>query len=518
MVNISIFGAGVSGLTLSHELSKNPLYKINIYEARDKIGGMARSLRDSDGCNQEISWRVFFGFYHNVFRIMSEIPLINNPQNTTLNNLTPYKHLNITDNPMTFNEKMELANVIIYGITSCDERLQSLDNLAWKDAISSTSQTNLLRQTATWLGLNRNSASYNSVIKVGIEMQMINAYTNKNYIDYVTTKPTSEAWFDHWENKLIKDEVNFHFNSELTSVEISNNSITSVYVNNNTKIVSDYYIFSLPVEVLAKLIIQTPELNHDELSKVPMLSNLCYQVQIAFQIYFDRKILLGNNNAFLIVDSAWDLIVLMYDQIYTDTQLCIDIPNVKSGWSVTVCSTYQKGIIYDKSLIECTYDEILTEIWAQIMNSKNLRQIVVNNNGFELSSEMIIKWSPLWPTFKYDKKIVTTEPKFSNNTGSLMLRPSVKTHINNLYLSTAYVKETIDIFSMEAAAIAGLHVANLISNSSKKPFILSRPMLFYPARKIDELCYYLNLPNLSILIIIIILVLFIFLICKKSRK
>ena len=92
MKTITIIGGGIGGLTVAHELSKYNDYNITIYERNDDIGGLARSKRDKDGCATEYCWRVFFGFYDNLFKTFSEIK--DNNQ-SILNYLTPYKHLNI---------------------------------------------------------------------------------------------------------------------------------------------------------------------------------------------------------------------------------------------------------------------------------------------------------------------------------------------------------------------------------------------------------------------------------------
>ena len=97
MIKIAIFGGGVGGCTVAHELSKIPNYDINIYEKKNEIGGLARSSRDSDLCATEYCWRMFFHPYHNVFKIMSEIPLIEDPNKTVLNNLTTSSGTNISD-------------------------------------------------------------------------------------------------------------------------------------------------------------------------------------------------------------------------------------------------------------------------------------------------------------------------------------------------------------------------------------------------------------------------------------
>lgn len=533
MRRVAIFGGGIGGLTTAHELSKFPEYQITIYEKKNNIGGLARSRRDENGCAAEISWRVFFDFYKNLFKIMGEIPFDKN--NSLLNNFAIYRHTNIYDNPFLLKDKLQGLYTIFKGCTSCDDRLNELDNLTWWNALNTTSQSNLMREIGEWLGMDRMKGSYKSVIKVGFEMNIIPKFlTNTNlsnvtYNDWVTTMPTSEALFDPWKIHLQNNNVKINLNNQLVSVQTKNNKIisASVYDSNNNKLYNveaDYYIFALPVEILNGIIQNTPELNYGSLQHINQLANSCLHIQLSFQIYFDRKISLGEvaqngtvgeNNGFLIIESPWDLIILQYDQLYSNTQLCFDIPNAIGGWSVTVCTAYTPGIVFNKPFNQCSYEESVIEIWAQIMGSSQLRKLIVEKNGFDLDKNMIIKWTNFWPTYNYDsvtKKLITSEPKFTNNAGSYALRPSFKTHINNLYIATAYIKETIDIFSMEAAAIAGKFVANHITNKSPGPYLQKRPGLFAPFRMIDTVSYNIGLPNLSFLIILLIVIVIIWLI------
>ena len=207
---IAIFGAGIGGLTVAHQLSQYPEYIIDIYEKKEDIGGLARSIRDRDGCCSEYSWRVFFGFYNNLFGILGQMPLIENPSDTVLNNLDIYRHTNFTDKKISLKDKAIAMYNIMYGFTSCDKRLDEMDNLKWFDALGVSSKSNIFRQIGPWLGMSRYDGSYKSVIKVGFEMQILNTYLDDNYKDYVTTKSTSEAWFDHWKHLLIKRGVVFH--------------------------------------------------------------------------------------------------------------------------------------------------------------------------------------------------------------------------------------------------------------------------------------------------------------------
>lgn len=522
-MKVIIIGGGIGGLTVAHQLIKYGI-KCEIYEKNNEIGGLARSNRDINGCATEYCWRVFFGFYHNLFRTMSEIPLIENNTKNILTNFTIYKHENIIDNPTRLWDKFILFLAVLYGFTSCDKRMDKLDNLTWWNALGSTKKSNLFREIGGWLGMDRYRGSYNSVIRVGMEMQILQTYLDSQYRDYITTKPTSEALFNHWKHYLENNGVKFKLNHELESIEIDNNSVKTAYIRNGMylkEIHGDYFIFAIPIEVLSRIILQTPQLQYVDLLKSVELSKTCLHIQLSFQVYFNKPIHLGTDkNAFLLVESPWDLIVLSYDRSYENTQLCKHISGAKGGWSIAVCTAYINGIVYGKPMNKCSYNEIITEIWAQLKRSKILKEIIRKNNNFELSEELIVLWSPMWENYKYiNGKLITDEPKFTNNVGSLIRRPSYKTRIHNLYISTGYIKETIDIFSMEAACIAGKRVvADILKKSEIEPIEISRPKIFYIFRVIDSIMYKLNLPNINILLIITIILVILYLFIPQKKK
>ena len=531
MEKIIIIGGGIGGLTVAHELSKYKKYEIHIYEKNNIIGGLAKSRRDDDGCATEYSWRVYFGFYYNLFRILKEIPTKNNK--TVYDNLTKYKHLNIADTKLNFIDKIKLGYILLDGVSSCNDRLKELDSISWYEYIKDISKSNILRLISPWFGLDRYKGSTYSIIKSGIEQQIIRKYVNLNftYKDYVLKYPTSEGFFDFWEKYLINNNVYFHKNCELTNVKLMNKKIISVDIKNNLTLsqetiysnINDKVIFSMPIEVLSKIILETPELNIGPLQNMHLLKKIARQDLLSVQLYFNKKILLApDTNAFLIIDSPWDLIILLYDEIYINTKLCNKIQNVKGGWSIVICTTYVPGIIYKKTMMNSSYEEIKEEVLYQINNSSKLKEIIYKYNSFNLEDDMIVHWSPLYESYSFDKNLnhmINTEPKFSNNINTLSLRPSVKTHIDNLYISTAYCKEALDIFCMEGAATSGIIVSKLINENIISPnYHQGRPIILSPLRFIDSLCYSLKFPNICPLLVFILIFIFIFIIIKKIYK
>ena len=504
---VVIFGGGVGGLSTAHQLSKLDDYDITIYEKKNAVGGLARSSRDSEGCATEYCWRVFFGFYDNLLEIMNEIPTLTG---TTRDNLTEYKHLNISDKKSSIKDMISLWPNVMGGMTSCDKRMDSLDDLTWWNSLKTSSSSNLFREIGGWLGMDRYKGSYRSVIKVGMEMQILEAYLDSKYKDFVTTKPTTEALFNWWVADLKRKGVKFVMNTELDNIEtidfnVSSATVRSKHGVNNIK--ADYYIFSIPIEELDRIVTKTPVLYKSIGENVRKLRNDCLHIQLSFQLYFSHSVSIGDKNAFLHIDSPWDLIVLSYDNIYEDTKICKYNPRVKGAWSVAACTAYIPGIVYGKTMLECTYNEILVELWTQLTNSKELTKIIRKNNAFELSQDIVVKWSPLWPGYNVDtnhNRLVTVEPKFTNNVGSYALRPSFKTALNNLFISTAYIKETIDIFSMEAACIAGKKTAHAITKGKTLDGnIRPRPLLFAPFRALDSMAFSLGIPLWFFIILII---------------
>tara|TARA_B100001093_G_scaffold517631_1_gene599801 strand:+ start:66 stop:1904 length:1839 start_codon:yes stop_codon:yes gene_type:complete len=82
-MKIVIFGSGISGLTVAHELIEKG-FEVEVYE-KDKIpGGMARTFRDKMDVPTEHSWRGYGPFYYNTFEIMKRIPIFENFTNSNL--------------------------------------------------------------------------------------------------------------------------------------------------------------------------------------------------------------------------------------------------------------------------------------------------------------------------------------------------------------------------------------------------------------------------------------------------
>lgn len=551
---VAIFGGGVGGLTVAYVLSQYPdRYSIDLYERHSEVGGMARSSRDSSGCATEYCWRVFFGFYKHLFRVLHHIPLVEagdgngnghgvntaktvmtaNPP-SVMNNFVPYRNITVSDSPTTWAEMMRMAYWLWYGFSSCDERMRELDNWKWSDVMKKTGNSHILRQVGPWLGMDRVRASYKSVIEVGFEWNVLGGEEN-----YVTSQPTSEAMFDPWVAYLQRWGVRLHRNHEL--LQLDNSLEENNRRNRNKKRAQirdlrtgrtwtddqiDIVVLALPVEVLQRVAHRKWFLSPKTQANLQTLATTCLHMQVAFQVYFNIPVWLGHNtqwpvtkelpqfsrtwknNSFIVTDAPWDLIVLQYDQTYDfgKTVLCSHLEKVRGGWSIAVCTAYRPGIRIRKPFYQCTEDEIHLEIWAQLRNSRSLDALVQQFNSGrsleQLEHKHVIHWSPMWPGFQYDPSthhIRMREPKFTNNAGSLALRPSFRTLDESVFVATAYVQETIGIFSMEAACLGGKKVATAITCDDWVQSEVARPRAFAVFRALDSCSWRMGGPNLGLL-------------------
>jgi uncharacterized protein with NAD-binding domain and iron-sulfur cluster len=603
-IKVVILGAGIGGLTVAHELIKNKeKYQVEIFERNSEIGGLARSSRDKDGCATEYSWRVFFGFYKNLFKIFSEIPLAapatasanngcnnvtaskgknngNNfstapsPQpgiitNTVLDNLTPHSSVMVSSSKlMTLKDILISGKVIANGFTSCDQRLDKMDNISWYDSLKGTREFNALREVGPWFGLDRKKSSEKATL-FGIEQTALATFVDGKK-NYVTDQPTSEAIFGHWHQWLVSQGVKIHLNSEVVQIvkdqgmgdcqaqrgsekvvgakvtNIDKNHVDSGTGGRSQWIEADYFVLALPIEVLSTLAVKNNLFSDIDTYKLNWLAENCLHIQATFQVYFDRPISFSSpslikedkkHNSVLLTDSAWDIILESYDQAYDleKTKLCyekVDGKVARGGWSVAVCNAYRKGRLIKKIFQHCTFSEMQQEIWNQIMSCTKLQKLIEKYNNFTLDRSMIVHWSPLWSDFyittvpdangmngeEIKSQLHMREPKFTNNVGSGEMRPSFITSIPNTFIATAFIKETLDIFSMEGASCAGVRVANAIKNQSSsldnsfnstftKVEELERPSLLAPLRKIDQLFYNHGLGNPVPIMLMIILVL-----------
>lgn len=480
-MSIAIFGAGIGGLAAAHELLKTGA-RIDVYEKERCAGGLARS--EGGPCNtKEVSWRVYFNFYSYIFKIMSQIP--DDCSGTVIDHLVPFACAIFGGTELNLVDHIKLALPIL---TASDVRLDSWDKDTW---FSSNKTAHDIPQ---WLGLDRFKASYEAVARIGVEQEAVQHMLGDGSPDsWVLDGPTNEVWIDPWVAYLESRGVVFHFNTAVSSVE-ANGAI----LENGVAIAAAVYIISLPVQVLASITSLVPHANE--------LATKAAQIQLAFQLYIGINLSFGVENerpivAVILSDTQWGL---------TIESKSISWKKTCAPWSVTVCQVDVRGQLNTKPFNKCTVSEAFSEIVYQIHASKKFMNMLhQNNTRFTGKFIPIVRWATMDETFTFSGHgLQTNDIKFSNNAGTKALRPSCRLTAN-VFMSTAYTSETLDIFSMEAAArsaaFVGAHIYGCLP-----PIPLTRPFstVLFLFRVSDEFLFQIGGPHVLFVVALLLVSMF----------
>lgn len=531
-LKVIVCGAGIGGLTVAHELSKRN-FDVTVYERNNQIGGLSRSRYFSYNNKTyptEYSWRVYGVGYKNLLRLLKEIPLSKNRDRSVFDNL-----VKVSTYIFTRFDKMEviiargknktallenfskgdlfkILNKTFYCLTMSKKRMDSLDNLKWKDFckdLSPEANKYMVRMWGPVIGMDSTYMSFPVTARiVGVILGTFVDYTNSLYL---MNKPTNDGWFDEWKKYLQSKGVKIKTGHEILDFKMKDGKINQVLIKNNQnnqnnqliKDTADYYICGLSVEAIAKIISKNQDLFKTSLKEIIPLTKKCRQVQLSVQIFLDQKLIYPSTTKVILYlpDSPWALIIEPDDQAW-DKTYCSD-KKVKTVLSVGICQTDALGILHQKPFTKCTPEEVKEEVWAQIMRSYKCSKILTKD-GKKLNTAKIVLFY-MWDSFKFDqkKKVINTwEPKFSNNAGSFKYQPEHFTEISNFLFATAYTRTNRYIYSMESAVESGTLSANKILKennlSSTKIYPFSTSSIFLkPLILLDNLLFKLKLPHLS---------------------
>lgn len=353
----------------------------------------------------------------------------------------------------------------------CEKRLNSkkYDDMSWSDYVSNLSPE--LRRwavdsTSIYLGMEYDEINAHLIMDLMRHNQSSPVLSN-SYDFYSFNNSINMTWFDQWKEQLRENGVVFHMHNDIQEIVVDdNNAIKEIIVKdtwwNKKHVVSgDVFINGLSIENLGYLYPSTtPELKlqHDDFNK---LAERGHQIQTQILYRLNSRINEDKNTVYILPDTPWFLMTR----------------HEGSLWNLKDCDILSAGIgiwnkpgLNGKCAINCSPEELAKECWEQMLK-------------FDIPLPVNMPEWDIWNNFEYseeDEKIWTWEPKFSNNVGTLHIRPETKDkHIQNLYHATAYTHTSMNIFNMESAAEAGLKAAKTISNTDIIVNTSYKPNLFF---------------------------------------
>jgi hypothetical protein len=522
-MKVVIIGAGISGLTVAHELVEKG-FEVEVYEKDSIAGGMARSTRTPPGVPSEHSWRGYAPFYYNAFEIMSRIPI--------QKKLSDYER--IDRDIITFKgQKYDLTEFIPKhpGGSIINRMLKSEKPLeqVWKDNKVAWHMKNpyvmsILEKYK--VGSEAPPDVRDNLAKAGIDFKLL---TNKRdgdttisivdypYLSYLfikyaivnkrrnnDTKLIDLMWpLQETSKQYMIDYISgpgYGFDKNTISAnhyfcfvyqqlyagkhqwQVMNQPTSEAWIDPwveylTSKGVRFHFKSEMSSLTPGGAIINEELIKADEYVLAIPPEIKVPNDQISFRFGFKRKISFEQHNiAFVLLDSKYNITFYPQDEHWSKE---VNLGPVESLWSGTV--------INGKDAVKLKPDELLAEIKRQFLQSKYIRDII---------SEDDIVYEEIFEDWYWDsklKRLVSKNPKWVNQVNEV--RPLNVTEYPNIWVTGAHTRTTIDVWSMESAVESGKLASNLILEkyNLKKCLVMDHEIKL---GKIDDPFYNVGLPHI----------------------
>jgi uncharacterized protein with NAD-binding domain and iron-sulfur cluster len=536
---VIILGGGVAGLTAAHELIERG-FVVEVYEKAATPGGKAKSSskpNSGTGTRKDLAgehgFRFFPGFYQHVPDTMKRIPFAGNehgvfdnlvvaPQAAIAQEKKPlYGFLtHIPQNVVDWGLVLEdwfarselglksgeadyfISRLLDFMSTCTKRRFAQLEYKKWWDYIGASTRSvqyrKLLAQGMTRSLVAMDAEVANSRTVGSILVQMFMSMTSQSgTMDRVLNAPTSDAWITPWVTYLLDKGVKFYLSAAVQGVEFDGTKITGVVVEQPTgaaTVSGDYYLAAFPVEVaqtvFAPLAAAAPSLG--------LIGNLQYAWMNGLVFYLPRDVPICQGHV-VCADSPWAVTCISQGQFWRG----VDLSNYGDGTirgqiSVDISNWTKPGCkVTPKPANQCTQTEIITEVWAQLLDH------LKSTTDPLVLTDLVDSFLDPSITFGADGVVNNSQPLLVNTIGSWVNRPNAATEISNLFLASDYVQTNTDLATMEGANEAGRRAVNEIlhASNSNAPqcgvWTFAEPDVFKPLKDIDEMLYDLGLPFLG---------------------
>ena len=399
------------------------------------------------------------------------------------------------------NEVLFFVDRLFTLLTSCPERrLAEYEQIPWWTFIDAANRSSAY-QTLLGKGLTRSlvavRAQEASTRTAGYTLlQLLFGLLTYGGFDRLLNGPTNDVWLTPWVTYLGQRGVDFHSETVVKAFNTSEAGITSVTAEQNgapLQITADYYISALPVEIMTGLVDDALQALAPSLAALNKIRT-AWMNGIQFYLAQDVPLDFGHT---LYADSPWAITSISQRQFWSQTNLAgYGDGRVGGILSVDISDWETPGLLYGKTAMQCSADEIEQDAWQQIKVHLN----VAGANVIDDSN--LLSWF-LDPDIQFPNPtgVTNLEPLMINTSGSLQYRPEASTEIPNLFLASDYVRTYTDVACMEAANEAARRAVNALldragsSATRASVWPLREPDYFGPLMEYDCLRFRLGLPH-----------------------
>ena len=528
--NVAIFGAGIAGLSAAHEFSQRG-YKVSVYEANDTAGGFFRSARrEEDNLPSEYSWHGFGPWYHNTFDLLQQIPFDENSSlyERILSRPMDYAVVpnkleaglvmsDLFDKPKAF--RMSLLDKIslswgvlkVWSVNSRSKQHYASANASayWQSRMTPTGHATWKALFGPWIG---SDWPYTSLHHVGLFFgrNICSGPSYKHEADEhgpawkhesmcgwsLLRGPSNEWWFDKWVAHLEQNGVTFHWQTALEVLDYDGEKITGAQVALDTRVQADIYVLANTPFSAAEIAAKNPHLLEDkQLAKLQPLIQDGPHTQVSFRIAFAERILWPRERtAIALADSPFNITLFANEQSWPSK---IDLgKDIASLWTCTACVASVPGKVHGKPLRNCTKEEFIDEVLAQIYESEALDLMIKKANDGRSLRDFPILTTEVWHEWHFSPNGITPDqPKWVTTTNTQPHRPSQATSIPNLVLAGAHTKTEADIWSIEGAVESGRRAAKVFEPDVVVK-LQHKPLLLKVSAFLDDGLFALGLPHI----------------------
>jgi len=526
---VAVFGAGIAGLTVAHELSRLG-YQVSVYESGPEAGGFFRSGRQpGSGMPTEFSWHGMGPWYHNVFDLLRQIPF--DAQGSIFDRaLSRPIDFGIfpDDAPARFYDRgprsipgmfrwsggefCRWAWLMLKTWTAHRRTREAYARRnaaeAWRSRLRPTGYRTWRACFGPWIGSDWSKVSLHTAGQFFCK-QLTTRPAHHHPADQegpawshgagdgwlLFRGPSSEFWFDRWTADLRARGVALHFSSSLHQLGFDGRQVTGARLEDGTAVVADRYVLAINPFATADILDRTPTLQSLEQLRLfrPLVQDGPH-TQVSFRLAFAEPVKFPRaRTAVVVADSPFNLTLFAEEQVWKP-----EVPlgaGVESLWTGTSCIGTEPGIIHGRPVNRCTKEQYIEEVLAQIARCGALDDMIREANGGRGLVDFPIRRVEVWHEWKFSPDgIRPLQPKWVNTITTQPNQPGQQTPVPNLFLAGAHTRTAADVWSIEGAVESGRRAARLIDDRvGVRP--QHHPALLRLIGWLDDCCYRIGAPH-----------------------
>lgn len=350
--DLIIIGCGPAGLTLAQCL-KNTYKKILILEKETTIGGNHKVERVENNMFTEHAPRVYLDNYKSFIHLLKEMN-INFYDIFTPYNFTFYDILFQNFKLLQIHEILKLSlNFVLLTFNNDYGKDIKLKTFLNNNNFSEKSITVLDRLCRLSDGGDIDKFSLNEFFQLLNQTFLYNIYEPK--------LPNDEGLFKYWNEYLIKNGIEIKLNSSVKKIKFNNTFI--ILDDKNNEIECDKVIIAIPPVHLTEILQNCDDNIKNSFGDFNKLKQFAidtkYITYVSITFHWDKKLNLQKNYGFPI--SNWGLISIKM----SDYMKLLETES-KTMISTSLSILDKKGNFNNKTVNECTKDELLIEAFKQL--------------------------------------------------------------------------------------------------------------------------------------------------------